>query len=143
MTLVTVSNPIPLFLCKDMLKLRLALGILFSALLPRLLGDSMALLWFEGNRAYIAEVLCINQDRPELECNGQCHLAVMLEADNNSAPDSPLLPDTPEVLPFVLCDAIGIDGSLKELDVIDRGFLDVPWEDFSTTPTPPPPRAQV
>lgn len=26
------------------------------------------------NRDYIASVLCENKDKPELECNGQCHL---------------------------------------------------------------------
>ncbi|MBI1317228.1 hypothetical protein GC167_10305 [bacterium] len=126
-----------------MLKRWLAFVILLSALLPRLLGDSLALMWFEGNRAYIAEVLCINQDRPELACNGQCHLAKMLEADNPSTPDSPLLPDTPEVLPFVLCDAVKIDEPLKAGNRMDGGFLDSKWADFSATPSPPPPRAQV
>ncbi|WP_303318831.1 hypothetical protein Q4Q34_05090 [Flavivirga abyssicola] len=27
------------------------------------------------NQDYIAEFLCINKDKPELQCNGKCHLA--------------------------------------------------------------------
>lgn len=27
------------------------------------------------NYDYIANILCINKDKPELECNGKCHLA--------------------------------------------------------------------
>lgn len=38
------------------------------------------------NYEYIAEVLCINQDKPELECNGKCHLkeTIREEADEDS-----------------------------------------------------------
>ncbi len=31
------------------------------------------------NKDYIAEVLCVNQDKPELQCNGQCHLTKELK----------------------------------------------------------------
>lgn len=32
------------------------------------------------NQDYIAEFLCINKDKPELECNGKCYLAKELKA---------------------------------------------------------------
>jgi hypothetical protein len=31
------------------------------------------------NQDYIAEFLCINKDKPELECNGKCYLAEQLK----------------------------------------------------------------
>jgi hypothetical protein len=31
------------------------------------------------NRDYIAKVLCINRDKPEMKCNGKCHLAKQLK----------------------------------------------------------------
>jgi len=31
------------------------------------------------NQDYIAEFLCINKDKPELQCNGKCHLVKELE----------------------------------------------------------------
>lgn len=33
------------------------------------------------NMDYIAEYLCENQDKPELECNGKCHLKKELQKD--------------------------------------------------------------
>jgi|LakMenEpi03Aug12_release.lakeMendotaPanAssembly.Ray.scaffolds.fasta_scaffold722501_1 hypothetical protein len=31
------------------------------------------------NRDYIAKILCINRDKPEMKCNGKCHLAKQLK----------------------------------------------------------------
>jgi hypothetical protein len=31
-------------------------------------------------RDYVARVLCINRDKPQLQCNGKCHLAKQLKA---------------------------------------------------------------
>jgi len=31
------------------------------------------------NQDYIAEFLCINKDKPDLECNGKCYLAEQLK----------------------------------------------------------------
>ena len=31
------------------------------------------------NQDYIAEFLCINKDKPELQCNGKCHLVKEIE----------------------------------------------------------------
>jgi len=30
------------------------------------------------NKEFIAKVLCINRDRPEMKCEGKCHLAKMI-----------------------------------------------------------------
>ncbi len=30
---------------------------------------------FVLRRAYVVEYLCVNRDRPEMKCNGRCHLA--------------------------------------------------------------------
>ena len=32
------------------------------------------------NRDYVARVLCINRDKPQMHCNGKCHLAKQLRA---------------------------------------------------------------
>lgn len=34
---------------------------------------------FNINQDYIAEVLCINKDKPEMKCNGKCHLTKELK----------------------------------------------------------------
>ncbi|MCK0160889.1 hypothetical protein [Allomuricauda sp. F6463D] len=35
------------------------------------------------NQDYIAEYLCINKDKPMLNCNGKCYLAKMLQEEQN------------------------------------------------------------
>lgn len=36
------------------------------------------------NRDYIAAVLCENKDKPELECEGKCHLLKEINKESNS-----------------------------------------------------------
>ena len=38
------------------------------------------------NQDYIAEFLCINKDKPELQCNGKCHLVKELEKQQENEP---------------------------------------------------------
>lgn len=40
------------------------------------------------NQDYIAEFLCINKDKPKLQCNGKCHLAKQLEKQQESQPNA-------------------------------------------------------
>ncbi|MGO3708409.1 MAG: hypothetical protein ACTJGD_12010 [Mesonia hippocampi] len=45
------------------------------------------------NYDYIAEVLCINKDKPELDCNGKCYLMQQLaksstDAETENSPES-------------------------------------------------------
>lgn len=35
------------------------------------------------NKDYIASVLCENKDRPELECNGKCHLKKEIQSNSD------------------------------------------------------------
>jgi len=37
---------------------------------------------------YIAEFLCINQDKPELQCNGKCYLYKGVEKQQSETPKS-------------------------------------------------------
>ncbi|MBU3027564.1 hypothetical protein Q4603_19275 [Zobellia galactanivorans] len=41
------------------------------------------ILEFVVNQDYIAEFLCINTDKPELECNGKCYLMQMIKAQES------------------------------------------------------------
>lgn len=38
------------------------------------------------NKEYIAEFLCVNKDKPELQCNGKCHLAKELKKQQQQEP---------------------------------------------------------
>lgn len=43
------------------------------------------------NREYIAEVLCINREKPAMECEGKCHLMSSLEKEYDN--DNPAAPN--------------------------------------------------
>ncbi len=46
---------------------------------------------YELNKEYISEFLCINRDKPKLQCDGKCHLAQELReatGDNTSEENS-------------------------------------------------------
>ena len=42
---------------------------------------------FEVNRDWIAATLCVNQDRPELDCEGACELTKRLQAEQEREDD--------------------------------------------------------
>jgi hypothetical protein len=45
-----------------------------------------------ANQSEIIELFCINKDKPTLECNGKCHLAIQLtkvDTNENNFPFSP------------------------------------------------------
>lgn len=45
---------------------------------------------FYLNRDYIAEVLCINKDKPELQCAGSCHLSKQLQQADEQEKEIPV-----------------------------------------------------
>lgn len=49
---------------------------------------------YEINKQYITEFLCINRDKPRLQCDGKCHLAEELReaTGNNSNEENPTIP---------------------------------------------------
>lgn len=44
--------------------------------------------YFQLNIDYIIETYCINKDKPQLECNGKCHLATQLAEIDPSTKDA-------------------------------------------------------
>ena len=61
------------------------------------------------NKDYIAEYLCVNKDKPMLNCNGKCYLAKMLKEKQD---------DKKQNLPSI---------NLKEYPI---GFVDILFFDF-------------
>ena len=67
----------------------------FSALflvvlvLLQTLGREVLVMNYQLNKARITELYCVNKARPQLHCNGKCHLAKQLrkaDNDNKKAP---------------------------------------------------------
>lgn len=63
--------------------MRNVFGLVFLVLyLVALIRPLAPLLEYYSNQDFFAKVLCINQDKPELACNGQCILMQKLKKAN-------------------------------------------------------------
>jgi len=58
-------------------------------------------LYYELNVDYIVETYCINTDKPELKCNGKCHLAKQLQSVSNDSKSSDAISSLIEAFSFV------------------------------------------
>jgi len=60
------------------------------------------------NKEYIAENLCENKDKPEMQCNGMCHLKKELIKDEERKTDEPKAPVVIQLVLFSTTEAISI-----------------------------------
>lgn len=63
--------------------------LLSAFLLPQLVKVGI-FVSFKANQDFIAKVLCINKDKPEMKCNGKCHLAKELNKTENKDENLPI-----------------------------------------------------
>jgi len=79
MTFVTDEKRFSLYFCnvKSLVSILLSTFILFMSL-----QNTFILVSFKINQDYIAEFLCVNKDKPELNCAGSCHLKESLDKAN-------------------------------------------------------------
>jgi hypothetical protein len=63
--------------------------VLVAVLLLPTFGKVGVWLHYQANLRYYTEVLCRNQDKPELNCDGQCVLAERIAATQPQAPAAP------------------------------------------------------
>jgi len=70
------------------------------ALLVNLSSGAIAIGNYILNKDYIAKVLCVNKDRPEMSCEGKCHLMKQLEADDDQGPKATNEPAETVFLPM-------------------------------------------
>ncbi|MBL7813840.1 MAG: hypothetical protein JNL70_02455 [Saprospiraceae bacterium] len=59
--------------------------LLLFAVLNQTFSTIGTLVAFQLNRQYIAEVLCVNKNRPELHCNGKCVLMQRVQNEVDKA----------------------------------------------------------
>jgi len=52
---------------------------LLALILLQAFSKVFILIDYQLNKEYIMEVLCINRDKPEMHCEGQCHLTKQLK----------------------------------------------------------------
>lgn len=65
-------------------------AITFTALLLLVTWNKLVVVMtYEVNKAYVANVLCENKDRPQLQCNGHCVLSKKLQSAEQQEDDVP------------------------------------------------------
>lgn len=75
--------------------------ILASALLTHLMTVSVIVVDYELRKAEITEMFCINKDRPEMACQGKCHLNRQLREQTDNGPE-PFLPEVEPLAPAII-----------------------------------------
>ncbi|MCW3466309.1 hypothetical protein [Chitinophaga nivalis] len=55
----------------------------------QLSGRYVVMLDYYLNQSYIAKNLCINRDKPQLHCNGKCHLKKQLKEEDRRSQENP------------------------------------------------------
>jgi len=57
--------------------------------LCQLSGRYLVMFEFYLNQEYVAQNLCVNRDKPQLHCNGKCHLRKQLNEEEKRDQDNP------------------------------------------------------
>ena len=81
---------------------RLLAFFLVALVLLQTLGQEVLVVDYQLHKARITELYCVNKARPQLHCNGKCHLAQQLrkaDAAEKKAPAGPVAKMKYEVLP--------------------------------------------
>ena len=89
---------------------------------------------------YISEFLCINQEKPELSCNGKCYLNKQLKKANDAdpQPNQTAKPRIEMQLVSILIDCKnGIEAAKNNRIFFSQNDLFIP-DFYSDIPTPPP-----
>ena len=92
------------------------------------------------NYELITEVLCINKDKPEMNCQGSCHLTKQLQAVSSSEQQGDPLQVESEIVffSFVIAKKSEVQFFLNEISFYYPKYATSSQEDFLEIPTPPP-----
>lgn len=74
------------------------------------------------NQDYIAEFLCINKDKPKLECNGKCQLVKELEKQQEKEPFKSLRVSM-ENYPIGFVNILEIDENKVLIPPVNHNFI--------------------
>ncbi len=82
------SKVMRIFVTMSIVKFRRSILIFFAALFVMHAGGKLFIYAeFYLNQEYIAENLCENKEKPELQCNGKCQLMKSLQEDEGDQPE--------------------------------------------------------
>lgn len=98
---------------------------------------------FYANQAEIAELFCINKEKPQLQCDGKCHLATQIEKVETEEKNTPFTPHNFNYELDIQSIIIAINSSINEDNfeadqVLNKTINDTPCKGFHTIISPPP-----
>jgi hypothetical protein len=104
-------------ICIVLVRKLFSLVLISSLLFPPVLKLGVIADFYQ-HREFIARTLCVNKDRPEKKCNGQCHLEKQLTKtqDNEEDKKAPLPTVKTELLPGILTESFALFSQLKQSD---------------------------
>ena len=97
--------------------------------------------YFHLNRDYIAEVLCINKEKPIAMCYGQCFLEKSLDLANNTNPDQDPVPvgkDKVYFPVFLVSDISHLSTNVSEFEVDHFPYVTGSSSNHISAPFHPP-----
>ena len=74
------------------LKRNITVWTLITVLFTHTLGINLLYEFYALDKPHFIELFCVNQDKPELECDGSCMLSKMMEQQQKKT-EKPALPD--------------------------------------------------
>lgn len=116
---------------------RLLLALLYTALVMKPFAPYVE---YTVLKDYISEVLCINQDRPELNCQGKCYLNKQVNKANDVDPQSNQTPKPQKdikLLSILVSCITGIEPAKNKLILFSQNLHFI-TDFYSDIPTPPP-----
>jgi len=75
---------------------RAAAILLLLALGTQVFSKLLVMGYYELNKAYIAKTYCVNKQKPQMHCNGRCHMQKQLKKQDEQ-PDKPSIPNLKDI----------------------------------------------
>jgi hypothetical protein len=79
---------LPTFAAKKYPLTKLATILLLFAMLTQMFSKVIILADYEANKAFITTYLCINRDKPQMQCHGKCYLSKQLKKAGQAEKDA-------------------------------------------------------
>ncbi len=98
---------------------------------------------FYANQSEIADLFCINKEKPQLQCDGKCHLATQISKVETDEESTPFTPNTFNYNIEVLSIIVDIDNHLNNQSINIKNLYNSniqsnPCKGYYTISSPPP-----
>ena len=106
-----------------MLKKVIALLLIYSILMQG--GTKLGIYaYFQLNKDYISSVLCINKDKPVLQCNGKCFLSKKLKAEEEKEKKAPVeVKSIADVLYFSEYSCVSVSRDFESISTVKSSYI--------------------